>query len=167
VFSRTAVGVAAGLSVLLVVGVIVLSRLIGSDSSPPSPVALVAVDAPQAGSAECATLVGALPAELPSGSTVLRRLPLADPAPPATMAWGSTGDPVVLRCGLRRPPELTPDAALREISGVRWLPVPGARATTWYLVDRPVFVALTVPAEAGTGVLQEVSETVGKTLASP
>jgi len=77
------------LSVLLVVGVIVLSRLIGSDSSPPSPVALVAVDAPQAGSAECATLVGALPAELPSGSTVLRRLPRADPATPAISAISS------------------------------------------------------------------------------
>ncbi|HEU5469043.1 MAG TPA: DUF3515 domain-containing protein [Actinophytocola sp.] len=166
--SRTALGVSVGLAGLLVVGVIVLGKLVGSAGDPESPVALVSVDAPQAGSAACATLIGALPAELTSGSAVLHRLPLASPAPPATMAWGTGGsaEPVVLRCGLNRPPELTPTAQLREISGVRWLPVPGARATTWYLADRAVFVALTVPDGAGTGVLQGVSETVGRNLAA-
>jgi hypothetical protein len=70
----------------------------------------------------------------------------------------------VLRCGLARPGELTPTSALREISGVRWLPVEGAVATTWYVVDRPVYVALTVPAGSGTGPLQDVSTTVDRTL---
>jgi hypothetical protein len=73
---------------------------------------------------------------------------------------------VVLRCGLARPPELTPTAQLREISGVRWLPVQGEHAATWYLVDREVFVALTVPEGTGTGVLQGVSETAAKKLGS-
>ncbi|HET9140797.1 DUF3515 domain-containing protein [Actinophytocola sp.] len=170
--SRRAVVLAAGLSVLLVVGVIVASRLFsaaGPDAAPPTPVALVPVDAPQAGSAPCATLIAALPAELTSGGAVLHRLPLAEPAPPATLAWGGgTGDPVVLRCGLNKPPELAPDAGLREISGVSWLPVTGELSTTWYLVGRPVYAALTVPAGSGTGVLQEVSERVGRSLpASP
>jgi hypothetical protein len=71
---------------------------------------------------------------------------------------------VVLRCGLARPPELTATSELRLISGVNWLPVPGDGASTWYLVDKRVFVALTVPGTAGTGPLQQISETVSKAL---
>ena len=171
--SRSALGIAIGLAGLLIVGVILIATLGGpGEGSPPvasstsaaprtGPVALVPVDAPQAGSAACTTLLGALPADLTSGSAMLHRLPLAQPAPPATAAWGDGGDPVVLRCGLNRPPELTPTAELRVISGVKWLPIQGDRATTWYLVDHPVYVALTVPAGTGTGVLQGISEKLG------
>jgi hypothetical protein len=175
--SRTVLGIAVGLVGLLIVGVIVLARVVGSDpgSGPaasqtrtPSTgaVALVPVEAPQAGTAPCAGLIGALPAELTSGTTALRRLPLVQPAPPATVAWGDAANPVVLRCGLNQPPELTPTAELRAISGVNWLPVEGDGATTWYLVNRAVYVALTVPAGTGTGVLQGVSEVAGRALGS-
>jgi hypothetical protein len=183
VYSRTTVGITVGLAALLIVGVIVLGKVFGSGSDAPpaaspttstspattaaprtGPVALVAVDAPNAGSTDCANLVAALPAALPSGSAVLNRLPLAAPAPPATAAWGDAGDPVVLRCGLNRPPELTPTSQLRLISGVNWLPVAGDGASTWYLVDRAVVVALTVPGNAGTGPIQQISETVAKAL---
>jgi hypothetical protein len=172
-FSRTTVGIAVGLAVALIVGVIVAGQLLDSGPGEPAatpttpaaprtgPLALVPVDAPDAGTPACATLLGALPTDLTSGSRTLRRLPLAEPAPPATMGWGDGGDPVVLRCGLARPPELTPDAQLRQISGVRWLPVPGHGATTWYLVDLPVYAALTIPSDLGTGPLQEISEAVG------
>ncbi len=173
-YSRTTVGIAVGLAALLVVGVIVLSRFFdtGSTATPTTtsapprtgPVALVPVDAPDAGSPGCATLVAALPAALTSGGSHLNRLPLAAPAPPATAAWGDAGDPVVLRCGLARPPELTETSGLREISGVRWLPVSADGRSTWYVVDRGVFVALTVPGNAGTGPIQEISETVNKVL---
>lgn len=172
-------GVTVALAGLLVLGVIVLARVLGTGADPApaanttpvppttptaprtGPVALVPVEAPDAGSPVCTALTAALPVELTSGSARLRRLPLAQPAPPAASAWGDgQGDPVVLRCGLSRPPELTATAQLREISGVRWLPVEGERATTWYAVDRPVYVALTVPRGTGTGVLQGVSEVV-------
>jgi hypothetical protein len=186
VLSRTALGIAVSLAGLLIVGVILISQLLGSGvdsrpaastiSSAPSsassaprtgPLALVPVDAPQAGSAPCASLLAALPDGLTSGRAVLRRLPLAQPAPPGAVAWGDgSGEPVVLRCGLARPPELTPTAELRVISGVRWLPLQGDRAATWYLVDQAVYVALTVPAGTGTGVLQGISETVAKALGS-
>ncbi|MCA1835777.1 MAG: DUF3515 domain-containing protein [Actinobacteria bacterium] len=131
--SRLALGIAVGLAGLLIVGVILVARLGGagegsrpapsSTSAAPrtGPVALVPVDAPQAGSVACANLLGALPDNLTSGSATLRRLPLAQPAPPATAAWGDGGDPVVLRCGLNRPPELTQTAELRVISGIKWL----------------------------------------------
>jgi Protein of unknown function (DUF3515) len=175
-FSRTTIGIAVGLAVALIAGVIVIGQLLGSDpGTPPAapttaprtgPLALVPVEAPDAGSPACGTLLGALPAELTSGPATLRRLPLAEPAPPATTAWGGDrGEPVVLRCGLPRPPELTATAQLREVSGVSWLPVAGPGATTWYTVGREVYVALTVPEGVSTGPLQEVSETVGRTLA--
>ena len=181
-YSRRTVGIAVGLAVLLIVGVIVLSKVFdtgGTGAGPTTPttsstpttpaprtgpVALVPVDAPDAGSPSCANLIAALPATLTNAGAVLGRLPLAEPAPPASAAWGDHGDPVVLRCGLARPPELTPTSELRAISGVSWLPVAGANASTWYVVDRSVIVALTVPGNAGTGPLQEISETVGKAL---
>lgn len=175
--SRAALGIAVALAALLIIGVVVLGKVLGSDahpstSTPPpaatrtGPVPLVPVDAPDAGSAACGSLLSALPEELTSGASTLHRLPLAAPAPPATAAWGDGGDPVVLRCGLNRPPELTPTAQLRLISGVNWLPIEGDRSTTWYLVQRSVYVALTVPVGTGTGVLQGISETAARALGS-
>jgi len=167
--------VAAGLAAVLVVGVVIASRLMGSAASeetapttnqpprPTGPLALVAVDAPDAGSPACVNLVTALPASLPSNGKQLKRLALADPAPPAAAAWaGDRGEPVVLRCGLGKPAELRPTASLRLISKVNWLPVEGDGATTWYTVDRPVYIALTIPEDAGTGVVQEMSDTIAK-----
>ena len=39
-------------------------------------------------------------------------------------------------------------------------------AITWYAVDRAVTVALTIPADTGTGPIQDVSTTIAKTLAA-
>jgi hypothetical protein len=174
--SPAAVRVAVGLVALLAVGVVVAGLVLTSGAEPDTPaapantssaaprtgpVALVAVDAPDAGSATCTRLMKALPTTLPDSGKTLRRLPIAEPAPPAAAAWGGDrGEPVVLRCGLSRPGELTPTAALRVISGVSWLPVEGEGAATWFVVDRAVYVALTVPAGSGTGPLQEVSAAV-------
>lgn len=169
--------VAAGLAALLVVGVIIASQVMGgadetaaptttSSEQPPrptGPLALVPVDAPDAGAPACTALVGALPDELPSNGRKLERLPIADPAPPASAAWaGDRGEPVVLRCGLGKPAEYQPTAQLRLVDKVNWLPVEGAGATTWYTVDRPVYIAVTIPDDAGTGVVQELSETIAK-----
>ncbi|HWM06215.1 MAG TPA: DUF3515 domain-containing protein [Actinophytocola sp.] len=179
--SRPVLRFAVGVAALLAVGVVGVGLVLGTNddtakkpapgpttTTPPprtGPVALVGVDAPAAGSARCAGLMKALPQALPDGEKTLRRLPIAEPAPPAAAAWGGDqGEPVVLRCGLLRPTELTPTAALREIDAVRWLPVAGAGSSTWYVVDRAVYVALTVPAGSGTGPLQEISATVAKSL---
>jgi hypothetical protein len=172
--SPTVVRIAVGLVSLLAVGVVVLSLTLTSSDEPATPstetvktgpLALPAVDAPDARSASCTSLLKALPTTLPDQGKTLRKLPIAKPAPPATAAWGGDrGEPVVLRCGLARPGELTPTSALREISGVRWLPVEGDGAATWYVVDRPVYAALTVPAGSGTGPLQDVSAAVDRTL---
>jgi hypothetical protein len=170
---RPRVLIAAGLAVLLLAGVIIASLVFGSreqtaEPSPPArtgPVALVPVPAPAADSADCGTLLKNLPASLQSGSTVLAKAPLAEPAPPASAAWtDQRSDPVVLRCGLDKPAEFTSLTNTRAIDGVQWLPVEGEQSTTWYLVDRPVYVAVTVPASAGTGPLQDISALIGRTL---
>jgi hypothetical protein len=174
--SPTAVRIAVVLVALLAVGVVVAGLVPTSGDEPvtdtnPSaaprtgPVAVVGVDAPDARAPQCVSLMKALPKTLPDSGKTLRRLPIAQPAPPAAAVWGGDrGEPVVLRCGLPRPDELTPTSSLRDISGVQWLPIEGAGATTWVVVDRAVYVALTVPAGSGTGPLQELSAAVDGTL---
>jgi hypothetical protein len=151
-----------------IAGVVVANS--GSGATPPAPsaipqtgpVAVVPVDAPRAGSPQCTALLGGLPATLANGPDPLRRQSLAAPAPAAAAAWrGSTGDPVVLRCGIERPPELTPTSELLDVSGVRWLRVAGTDAATWYAVDRAVTVALTLPGDVNTGPIQDVSAAIG------
>ncbi len=163
--NRTRVVIAASLSVVLIAGVIVFGIVVRSQEPPAKPVALVPVPAPQATSADCTALLGKLPESLQSGSTVLGKAALAAPAPPATAAWtDNQSEPVVLRCGLDKPAELGPTTQTRAIDGVQWLPIDGADATTWFTVDRTVFVALTVPTTAGTGPLQDISKAVGQFL---
>ncbi|HEV3356525.1 MAG TPA: DUF3515 domain-containing protein [Pseudonocardiaceae bacterium] len=158
--------VAAGLGVALLVGAVVTGIVLnGSDSAPSDsastgPVALVPVDSPQANSAGCAKLIDGLPRQLPdNGSTVTRRA-LAKPAPAASAAWGAGDSPVVLRCGVEQPPEFVATSQLLQVNQVRWLQVTGDGAATWYAVDRPAIVALTVPSGSGTGPLQEISTAV-------
>ncbi|MEQ0558566.1 DUF3515 domain-containing protein [Amycolatopsis sp. NEAU-NG30] len=160
---RVVLVTAAALAVALAVAVGVFAWVKGSASPGAGPLPLVPVPAPAAASPACATLLDAAPAELTSNGTRLARRELAAPAPPSTLAWGTT-DPLVLRCGLDRPPELTPSASLRLVNGVQWLQVPGEGASTWYVVDREVYAALTVPDTAGTGPLQEISDTVAAKL---
>lgn len=161
------------LPLLLVAGAAVIA-LVGRGAGGTAPaaagasLALPAVPAPAAGSADCAALLARLPQRIRSGTAQLDRRPLADPAPPGAAAWG-VETTAILRCGLDRPAELTRTAELLEVSGVRWLRLTeGDQATegtsTWVAVDRPVYVVLTVPDTAGTGPLQDVSTAIGATL---
>jgi hypothetical protein len=132
------------------------------------PLALVPVDAPDAGGPQCAALLAALPETLPSNAGPLPPRPLADPAPAGARAWAAAPRPAVLRCGLTRPVELAPDSALLEVNGVRWLRlddgVPDPVIVSYVAVDRPVYVVLTTPTEAGSGPLQAVADAVRATL---
>jgi hypothetical protein len=163
---------ALGLGIALLVGVAVAGIVLGSAAGGPvaaprptastGPLLLVPVAAPQAGSAQCAALSRVLPATLANGDTPLHRRPLADPAPLAAAAWGgTTGDPVVLRCGIERPPELTRTSELLGVSGVQWFRVAGDASATWYAVDRGATIALTLPDGLNTGPIQDVSTAIG------
>lgn len=129
------------------------------------PLAVPPVPAPKAGTPECSAVLGAVPGELTvKGARVPRRV-LAQPAPPMTAAWGDAShDPIIVRCGIDAPGELTPTASLVVVSGVSWLRIDAGDETSWIAVDRPVYVALTMPADSGTGPLQELSAVLASTL---
>ncbi|EFV14461.2 DUF3515 domain-containing protein [Segniliparus rugosus] len=128
-------------------------------------VRLADVPAPQAGSPDCAKLLGGLPDRLGPFS----RAKLADPAPAGAAAWRSQkGELVELRCGVPRPDELRPDSAFQEVSAVKWLRVgegTGHAEQTWVAVDRPVYVRLGYdPGVGTTAPVQAVSDAISKTL---
>jgi hypothetical protein len=132
------------------------------------PLALVPVDAPDAEGPQCTALLAALPDTLPADGGALPPRPLADPVPVGSRAWAAAPRPVVLRCGLTRPAELAPDSALLEVDGVQWLRlddgVPDPVVVSYVAVDRPVYIVLTAPPDAGSGPLQTVSDVVRTTL---
>lgn len=135
-----------------------------------TPVAVGSVPAPQASSNECSKLLAALPDVL--GDFSARAL--ADPAPAATKAWVNPAidEPIVLRCGIDRPAEFNVASALQDITAadgtVSWLQISGAdmglAASTWYAVDRPVYVAVTIPDGSGSVAVQDVTAAISKTL---
>ena len=129
------------------------------------PLALPPIPAPKADTPECAKVVAALPRELLIGAARVPRRELVQPAPPATVAWGDAGhDPVTARCGMDAPSELTPSSQLAEVSGVSWLEIREGDTSTWLAVDRPVYVAVTVPQGSGTGPVQDISAILRNTL---
>lgn len=159
------IALAVGLPVALVIGIIV-AAVIASRTSGQEPVALTTVPAPQANSPECTRLIAALPDDL-GGYSVAE---LVEPAPPATQAWTGedSDDRVVLRCGLDRPLEFDAAAALQLVDGVQWFQVtdPGGESasSTWYVVDRGVYIAVTVPPNSGPTPIQQLSDTIATTL---
>lgn len=164
---------AVALCAALAAGVAVLGLVFGSDEQTGQtksqansrPLTLPTVPAPQARSPQCAKVMRALPKQLNSAGEKLRKLPIARPAPPATTAWGGTAqEPLILRCGLQRPTELVRTSPLREISDVRWLVLERPGTSSWYAVDRGVYVVLTLPSDTGTGPLQTVSKVLRDTL---
>lgn len=142
--------------------------------APPTekPVAIVSVPAPQAEGADCRALVDALPERLGD----YERVAVADPAPPAAAAWRVTpeGEAAILRCGLDRPAEFVLGSPLQVVDEVSWFRVGEAGAggdagadqgrSTWFAVDRPVYVALTLPSDSGPTPIQEISRVIAKSL---
>lgn len=132
-------------------------------------IAVGSVPAPKASSAECADLIAALPDKL--GDFTAAKL--VEPAPPATKAWASPsgGEPIVLRCGIERPSEFKVATPLQDITVegnvVSWFRIsdPDMKAATWFAVDRPVYVALTIPDDTNAATaVQEVTELIAKSL---
>ena len=154
--------VAVGIAVLATAAVLVIAAL---RSKQPQERALVipAVPAPQADSPECATLMATLPQRLGD----YQRTTPAAPVPPATAAWRS-GDtePILLRCGVGQPADFVVGASIQIVNTVQWFRVTeqGTGRSTWFVVDRPVNVALTLPQGTGATPIQEVSDLVAAKL---
>jgi hypothetical protein len=128
----------------------------------PQPVALATMPAPQAGGEECRALLEALPGDLGD----YRRATLVEPAPAGAAAWQvdtgaqSSQEAVVLRCGLDRPVDFVAGAPVQVVDAVTWFRVGEQGRSTWVTVDRPVYVALTLPDGSGPTPIQLVSKAV-------
>ncbi|MGH3797244.1 MAG: DUF3515 domain-containing protein [Pseudonocardiaceae bacterium] len=155
---RWPLGIALAVALALVAGVLIAAAVVRGQR--PDPLLVPAAAAPAAESAGCARLLAALPQQLDAGvEGRLKRRELIAPAPSGTAAWGEPA--VVLRCGLERPAELTATSRLLVVSGVQYLRLP---ANDWVVVDRPVYIAVTLPPELGTGPIQQITEVVAQTL---
>jgi hypothetical protein len=132
--------------------------------TPPTeqPVPIAAVPAPKAESPECTALTAALPDELGK----YRRAPAVEPVPPGAAAWRaeSEPDPVILRCGLDRPLDFVVGVPTQIVEPVAWFEVTEADRSTWFAVDRPVYIALTLPSGSGPTPIQDISQVIAKTM---
>ncbi|NLG56163.1 MAG: DUF3515 domain-containing protein [Rhodococcus sp.] len=156
----TAIALPVGLLVGLIVAAVVANR-----NPDLGPVALGTIPAPRADSQECAALMESLPDSLGD----YQRAELVDPAPESAAAWQSElTEPIVLRCGLDRPAEFNQASPLQLVDSVQWFEVSGAEqgidASTWFAVDRGVYVAVTIPGGIGPTPIQDISATVAGSL---
>lgn len=161
--------VAVGAAAIIIILTIAAIR---QGSPQQQPVAIVSVPAPQADSTECHSLMAALPDQLGD----FRRAPTAEPTPKSTAAWVAEpgGELVILRCGVDRPSDFVVGAPLQVVDSVQWFrvgeagvgkeTVGGSGLSTWYAVDRPVYVALTLPQGSGPTPIQVISEVIAATM---
>jgi hypothetical protein len=152
---------AVALSVAAVVGILVVAVL--HQTTPEQrPIAIVSIPAPQADGDACRALLGALPDRLEG----YRRAAVAQPAPACAAAWrpDAGGDPVIMRCGLDRPTDFVAGTPVQMVDEVAWFHVADTGRSTWIAVDRPVYVALTLPDGSGPTPIQLISGAVAKTM---
>jgi hypothetical protein len=150
-----AIVVAAG----AIIGILAFAAL---RQAPPEqrPVAIASVPAPKADTAECRTLLDAAPQQLGD----YHRAAAVDPAPAGAAAWTADGEPVILRCGLDRPAEFVIGSPIQVVDAVQWFELADQGRSTWFAVDRPVYVALTLPQGSGPTPIQTISEVIAKSL---
>ena len=103
-----------------------------------------------------------------NSSADYRRATPVDPVPPGTAAWrsGDAEEPILLRCGVGAPSDFVVGTQLNVVNGVQWFRVAeqGTGRSTWFVVDRPVYVALTLPPGTGATPIQEMSDVVAAKL---
>jgi hypothetical protein len=155
--------IAVGGVIAVLVVAAVLQRSLAQE-----PVAITEIPAPRAASPDCRALVDALPDQLGD----YRRAAVREPAPTGTAAWQSQepgGEALILRCGLDRPAEFVVGAPLQAVDAIQWFQhkdEAGGDRSTWFAVDRPVYVALTLPPGTGPSPIQEVSAAIAAALPS-
>jgi Protein of unknown function (DUF3515) len=169
-------------AIVVAVGAVIAILVVAALREQPAkdqPVAIASVPAPKADSTECRALAEVLPDQLGD----FRRAPAADPAPQGAAAWRASedGEAVVLRCGVERPAEFVVGSPVQVVDAVAWFRVGEAgmgndpmgdepesdqERSTWFAVDRPVYVALTLPEGSGPTPIQEISRVIAKSLSA-
>ncbi|MCX2930448.1 DUF3515 domain-containing protein [Mycobacterium sp. CVI_P3] len=151
----------------VVVAVVAIGAVLGiaaTRRAPIRPVAIASAPAPEADSSACRALLDALPAALGE----FQRVAAVDPVPPGAAAWRATADsdPVIMRCGIGRPAEFVVGSPIQMVDAVQWfrLDDPASDHSTWVTVDRPVYVALTLPTRSGPTPIQALSDLIARTM---
>ena len=124
------------------------------------PAVIAALPAPQAQDPACRKLTDTLPQRLGDYT----RAQVVQPAPVGAAAWqpAGAGDPVVLRCGIERPTDFVVGSPIQVVDRVQWFEVSQDQRSTWYTVDREVYVALTLPQGSGPTPIQQLSELIDR-----
>ena len=158
----------------VVVAVVVLTNVLGTDDAGDSPAEVAGSSAPRradlpvlpvevpavtpAAEAACPGLMEGLPLELLGDPS--RRV---DSDSPFAYAWGEP--PVVLVCGVDRPTGWTVGEAAIQINGVQWyVDTDDADTTVWTTVDRPVYVEVRVPASVDSAPVTALTTPLAKAL---
>ncbi len=149
-------------ALVVAIGTIGVILAIAASRHRTAPAVVAAVPAPRAQDPACQKLRDALPQRL--GDYV--RAQLAQPAPVGAAAWqpAGAGDPVVLRCGLDRPADFVIGSPIQVVDRVQWFEVSQDQRSTWYTVDRAVYVALTLPQGSGPTPIQQLSELIDRVM---
>lgn len=152
---------ALAVAALAVVALLVVAAIREADEQS-RPVPVAAVPAPAADGDACRALLDALPDSLGD----YQRATLADPAPAGAAAWRSETqtEPVILRCGLDRPVDFVAGTPVQAVDEVAWFRVGDQGRSTWIAVDRPVYVALTLPDGSGPNPIQLISTAISRAL---
>jgi hypothetical protein len=152
---------AVAVAVAAIVAVLAIAVLRQSPAQD-EPVPIATVPAPKADGPDCTALMAALPEQLGD----YRRAPAADPAPPGAAAWRAEAqtEPVILRCGLDRPLDFVVGAPVQVVEPVQWFELTDADRSTWFAVDRPVYIALTLPSGSGPTPIQDISKAIAQTM---
>jgi Protein of unknown function (DUF3515) len=149
-------------ALVLAVGTVGVILAIAATRHRTAPAVIAAVPAPQANDPACRKLSDALPQRLGD----YRRAQVVQPAPVGAAAWqpAGAGDPVVLRCGLERPADFVVGSPIQVVDRVQWFEVSQDQRSTWYTVDREVYVALTLPPGSGPTPIQQLSELIDRVM---
>ena len=152
-------------AIVVAVGAIIAILVVAAtrEATPaPQPVAIAAAPAPKAQDAACQRLMTALPDTLGD----YHRAVAVAPVPAGAAAWqaGAGEDPVIVRCGLERPDDFVTSSPLQGVDDVEWFRIAGDGRTTWVAVDRPVYVALTLPDGSGPEPIQLISRALSQTM---
>ncbi len=161
-------GVLIAAIVVSVVAVVALLAVMATKVAAPvpQPVAIAAAPAPNATGEVCRALMQSLPEALGD----YRRATAMDPVPAGAAAWQTNDgtEPVILRCGLDRPVDFVTSSPLQVVDEIKWFQAGSdatdAGRTTWIAVDRPVYVALTLPDGSGPTPIQLISRALAESM---
>ncbi len=152
-------------AIVVAVGALIAVLVVAAtrdSTSAPTPVPIAGAPAPQAEGAPCQALMKRLPDTMGD----YHRAQAAQPVPAGAAAWQADqdGEPVILRCGIERPDDFVASSPLQVVDDVQWFRIGDAGRTTWVTVDRPAYVALTLPDGSGPTPIQLMSQAISQTM---